>query len=107
MTERIYHATHTPPIRFLDSGYLSSPCRKCMSEHRIRIRHRQDHPHSTTAERLWTEVAVLGGLVTQPEFRTVDGQPGHHGAPGILYTINLLRAECRLIEFNCSRAVTN
>lgn len=107
MTEWIYHATHTPPICFFDGGDLSSSRRKCLSEHRIRIRHRQDHPDRTTTQGLWTEVGMLGGLVTQPELCTVDGQPGHHGTAWILNTMDLVRAECRLVELNCSRAVSN
>jgi len=41
-------------------------------EHRIRIRNGQHHPSGATVERLRTEVAMLGGLVTQPELGTVN-----------------------------------
>src|SRR2546422_10056536 len=65
MAEWIDHAAQAPPIIFLPRDALSGPCRKRLREHRIRIRHGQDHSSRSTAQRLWTEVAMLRGLVTQ------------------------------------------
>lgn len=76
MAERIDHSAQAPPMHFLHREDLSGPCGKRLREHRIRIRHGQDHPRGTAAQRLRTEVAMLGGLVTQPKLRTINGQLG-------------------------------
>src|SRR6267143_1134419 len=107
MAEWIDHAAQAPPVIFLHRDDLSGTCRKRLREHRIRIRHGQDHSSRSTAQRLWTEVAMLRGLVTQPELRTSNGQPRHHRTTGILHTEDLDRPECRLVELNCSRAISN
>src|SRR2546422_2329316 len=107
MAEWIDHAAQAPPIIFLHRDDLSGTCRKRLREHRIRIRHGQDHSSRSTAQRLWTEVAMLRGLVTQPKLRTSNGQPRHHRTTGILHTVDLDRPECRLVELNRSRAISN
>src|SRR6266478_1822268 len=105
MAEWIDHAAQAPSIRFLHCDDLSRTCRQCLSEHRIRIRRGQDHPNSATAQRLWTEVAVLRGFVSQPKLRTLNGQPRHYRTAGILHTVDLDRSERRLVELNRSRAI--
>src|SRR5882724_9799092 len=75
MAEWIDYAAQAPPIRLLHRDDLLGTCRKCLREHRIRIRHGQDHANGTTAQRLWTEVAMLRRLVTQPKLRTINRQP--------------------------------
>src|SRR5882724_1134013 len=107
MAEWIDYAAQAPTICFLHRDDLSRTCRQCLREDRIRIRHGQDHPNSATAQRLWTEVAMLRGLVTQPKLRTINGQPRHHRAAGILHTVDFDRTECRLVELNRSRAIAN
>src|SRR2546425_8231927 len=95
MAEGIDHAAKPPPVRFLHRDDRSSTRGKCLGEHRIRIRHGQDHPSSATAQRLRTEVAMLRGLVTQPKLRTINGQPRYHRTAGILHTVDLDRPEGR------------
>lgn len=89
MAEGIDHAAQASPMRFLHREDLSGPCRKGLREHRIRIRHGQDHPSRTTAQRLRTEVAMLRGLITQPKLRTINGQPRHHRTSGILHKTSI------------------
>src|SRR5437588_6051274 len=72
MPEWINHPAQAPPIRFLHGDDLSSTRRQCLREHRVWIGHGQDHSGRSTAQRLWTEVAMLRGLVTQPKLRTVN-----------------------------------
>ena len=105
MAEWIDHAAQTPPVRFVYREDFLSACLKCLREHRIRIRYGQDHPSRTAAQRFWTEVAILRGLVTQPKLRTFNGQPRYHRTGGILHTVDLDRPKCRLIELNRSRAI--
>src|SRR6266496_3208079 len=107
MAEWIDHAAQAPPIRFLHCDDLSRTCRQRFSEHRIRIRHGQDHPNSATAQRLWTEVAMLRGFVSQPKLRTVNGQARHYRTAGILHPVDLDRSKCRLVELNRLRAIAN
>src|SRR6266404_3286508 len=107
MAEWIDHAAQTPTICFLHRDDLSGTCRKCLREHRIRIRHRQDHPNRTAAQRLWTEVAMFRGLVSQPKLRTINGQPGYHRTAGILHSVDFGCAEGRLVELNRSCAIPN
>src|SRR5437899_11037138 len=104
MAEWIDHAAQAPPIIFLHRDDLPGTCRKRLREHRIRIRHGQDHSSRSTAQRLWTEVAMLTRLVTHPELRTSNGQPRHNRTAGLLHTEDPDRPECRLIELNRSRA---
>src|SRR6266550_1744474 len=105
MAERINHAAQMPPIRVLHGGDLSGTRRQCLREHRVRIRHGQDHPNRPTAQRLRTEVVMLGRLISHPELRAVHGQPSHDRTVGSLHTVDLDRPECRLVELNSTGAV--
>ena len=82
MAEWINDAAQAPPIRFLHCDDLSGTCHNCLGEEAIGIRHGQDHPNRTTDQRLWTEVAMLRGLVSQPKLRAINGQPRHHRTAG-------------------------
>src|SRR2546430_16074057 len=97
MAERINHAAQMPPIRVLHGGDLSGTRRQCLREHRVRIRHGEDHPNRPTAQRLRTEVVMLGRLISHPELRAVHGQPSHDPTVGSLHTVDLDRPECRLV----------
>jgi len=66
MAEGINDAAQAPPLRFLHRDDLSGTCRNYLGEQAIGIRHDQDHPNRTTAQRLWTEVAMLRGTKTLP-----------------------------------------
>src|SRR2546430_7144002 len=105
MAERINHAAQMPPIRVLHGGDLSGTRRQCLREHRVRIRHGEDHPNRPTAQRLRTEVVMLGRLISHPELRAVHGQPSHDPTVGSLHTVDLDRPECRLVELNSTGAV--
>src|SRR6266550_2586956 len=50
-----------------------------LGEHRVRVWHGQDHSDGTATQRLRTKVAMLRGLVTQPELRAINIQARHHG----------------------------
>jgi hypothetical protein len=52
MAEWIDYSPHAPPMHFLHRVDLSGTCRNCFREHRIRIRHSQDHPSRASAQRL-------------------------------------------------------
>jgi hypothetical protein len=73
MAEWIDYPAQTPAVRFLHGHDRSGSCRECPREDRIWIRHGQDHPNRTAAQRLWTEVGVFRRLVAHPKLRTVNG----------------------------------
>jgi hypothetical protein len=73
MPERIDYTTQSPAVSFLYGHDRSGSCRECPRKDRIWIRHGQDHPNRTAAQRLWTEVGVFRRLVAHPKLRTIDG----------------------------------
>jgi hypothetical protein len=77
VAEGIDHASQPPAVVVLDGNDNPGTGRNRLREHRIGIRNGQDHPDSTTAQRLGTVVPVLGGLVAHPELRAIDRQLGY------------------------------
>src|SRR5262245_26461873 len=103
VAEWIDHAAQAPAIGLFYRDDRLGTGSKGLGEGRIRVRHGQNHPNSTAAQRLRAEVAMLRGLVAQPELRTIDGQPRHH-CTAVLDTIDFERPERRLVELNRSGA---
>src|SRR6266498_391657 len=71
MAERIDHAAQAPPVRLLHWKDLSCTSGNRFGEQRVRVWDGQDHSNGTATQRLRTEVAMLRGLVTQPELRAI------------------------------------
>src|SRR6266511_5695600 len=107
MAEWIDHPPQAPPVRFLNGEDRARTCGNRLGEHRVRVWHGQDHSNGTATERLRTEVAMLRGLVTQPELRALNIQPRHHRTGGIRHTKHLDRPKGRLVELDRARAVSN
>jgi len=107
MAEWIDNPSQTPAIIFLNRNDLSGSSRNRPGEDGIRISHGQDHPNSATAQGFRTEVGMLRRLVRNPKFRTFNGQPRYHRAAWILDAKDFGCSECRFVEFNRSRSISN
>ena len=107
MAEGIDHASQSPSVRFLHRGHLLGTGRECRGEDGIGIRHGQDHPDGPAAQRLRTEIAILGRFVAQPELRARNGQPRHNRTGRILHPVDLDRPEGRLVELDRTRTAAN
>jgi hypothetical protein len=91
-----------------DGPHDGGACRDGPIEGGIRIIHGHHHPHGTAAERLGTEVLVLGRFVGDPEIGSPDGQLSDHcSASGIVDAIQLGSAERRFIEVDGFGAISN
>src|SRR6202049_502817 len=74
MSEGIDDAAQTPAVILAHGIDLRrSGCHRAGENH-IGIGHRQNDADRTAAESLRTEVAMLGGLVSQPKFCAFDGE---------------------------------
>ncbi len=107
MAEWIDDTAQAPPIGFRHRDDLPGACRNRPGKHAVRIRHGQDHPDGTTAQRLRTEVAMLRGLISQSKLCAIHGQPTHDRTTRILETKDFSRPECQFVELNRSRAIPN
>ena len=79
MSKWIGNASHAPAMHVLYRNDLCCAGAYCAFEDSVRIGNRQDHPNSTTAKRLRTEVVMLRRFVAQPKLRAVDRKPRDHG----------------------------
>ncbi len=76
-------------------------------ENCIWIRNSQYQTHRTTAERLWTEIAMLWRFVTYPELRTVYRKPGHDTSARIIQAISLCCAKCGFVKLDRRRTISD
>src|SRR5438477_11257192 len=67
MSKWIGDTSHAPAVHLAYSDNLGCPGVYCPFEDRIRISDRQDHPNSTTAKRLRTEIVILRRFIAQPK----------------------------------------
>src|ERR1017187_780488 len=104
MPEWIGDPPHPPSIFLLHWLDRSSAGGQRLSKNRVRIRHRQDHPHEISAACHWTDIAVFRGFVTHPELGSIHRKSRHHTAVGTLEPKDLVRSEGQLVELNSPRA---
>ena len=73
MAERINEAADAPGILFVDGPHFSGSSRDRPVKSGIRTFHGHHYADRATTERLRTEIAVVGGLVSHPKLRPING----------------------------------
>lgn len=102
--ERIDDAPHPPAVSLAHRPNLRRTSRYRPRERRIRIRHSKNESHRTPANRLGTEVPMLGRFVAHPKLCAIHGKPCHHAFLAAIQPIHLCRSERRFVELHSSRA---
>jgi hypothetical protein len=71
----------------------------------MRIFRDQEHPHGTTAERLRTEVQVVGRFISNPELGTTHGQLCDDRPVWTIYPVKFDGTERFLVEVDRPRTI--
>jgi hypothetical protein len=105
MSKRVNNTPDAPAMHLAYRNHHSRAGAYCAFEDSVRIGNRQDHPNSTTAKRLRTEIVMLRRFIAQPKLRAVDRKPGYHGPVRGINAEGFNRSKRGLIELNGFRAL--
>src|SRR6185369_8793512 len=106
MSERIDNTSEPPSVVVSDRHYLFCSRGYGAGKDGVRIGNDQDHPGGTAIEGLGAEVMMLWRFIRQPELCPVD-RKRCYDRTGVFEKKNFLCSECRLVEFECSFAISD
>src|SRR5437899_11506755 len=108
VSEGIDDSSDAPTVGLVGDGPDDAgPGCNLASEDGIGIVHDHHHAHRTTAQRLGTEVQVLGGLVRDPELGCSHRQLSDYLSAIIIEAEQLAGSECCLVELDRLCAAAN